>query len=398
MKKWISILLALALCLPFSACGQEASSAPESGPSDRSNGAGPLSEEEAAVLRDTGTLQADPLTGYDYSDATGIWYYSNYPNYKDFNADGKIKVAFVCKFSGSWFTPKADSLGKTIQDAGYEYLFIDANSDEQAWLDGVQNVINQEFDFVVLTPVNTALLADAVSLLQDAGIAYMTTDDPGADAHGFYVPHYGLDDYAMYHGLGQAAADKMKNENFLDGVADDYSNFLFIIMDSPSVEAIHNRSQGYYDAIKEAYPDIPEDRILWLDCGAGLTDDIIEKLTPTLQANMGTVDKWLLASGTGSAFIPSVTLLQENQIDFSNVILSETCADNSVLDPMLGNAAISSSSILCGLVSAPSGVGMGNLIVDLMENGTPLPCFTGYDLIIVDQDSAQKFRDTYFSN
>ena len=105
MKKWISILLALALCLPFSACGQEASSAPESGPSDRGNGAGPLSEEEAAVLRDTGTLQADPLTGYDYSDATGIWYYSNYPNYKDFNADGKIKVAFVCKFSGSWFTP-----------------------------------------------------------------------------------------------------------------------------------------------------------------------------------------------------------------------------------------------------------------------------------------------------
>ena len=78
MKKWISILLALALCLPFSACGQEASSAPESGPSDRSNGAGPLSEEEAAALRDTGTLQADPLTGYDYSDATGIWYYSNY--------------------------------------------------------------------------------------------------------------------------------------------------------------------------------------------------------------------------------------------------------------------------------------------------------------------------------
>ena len=65
---------------------------------------------------------------------------------------------------------------------------------------------------------------------------------------------------------------------------------------------------------------------------------------------------------------------------------------------MLGNAAISSSSVLCGLVSAPSGVGMGNLIVDLMENGTPLPCFTGYDLIIVDQNSAQEFRDTYFSN
>ena len=96
-----------------------------------------------------------------------------------------MKVAFVCKFSGAWFTPKANSLGDTVKAAGYEYLYIDANSDEQAWLDGIQNIINQDFDAVVMTPVNTALLPDAVAMLQDAGIAYLTTDDPGADAYGF---------------------------------------------------------------------------------------------------------------------------------------------------------------------------------------------------------------------
>ena len=399
MKKWIALLLALTLILGMAACaGDPEPPAEETAEQTQTVPEGaPANEEEAAAQREAGTLKDDPQAGYGYSDSTGLWYYSNYPNYKDFNEDGKIKVAFVCKFSGSWFTPKANSLAATVEGAGYEYLFIDANSDEQAWLDGVQNIINQDFDVAVLTPVNTALLADAIALLQDAGIAYMTTDDPGADAYGFYAPHYGLDDYYLYNELGKAAAAKMEQEGFLDDVAEDYSNFLFVIMDSPSVEGIHNRSQGYYDAIMEAYPDIPEDRILWLDCGAGLTDDIIDKLSSTLQANMGTTEKWLLTSGTGSAFIPSITLLRENNIDMSNVILSETCADMSVLDPMLGDEEVSKSSVLCGLVSAPSGVGIGNVIIDLVENGTPIPSFTGYDLIIVDHDSAPEFRDTYFA-
>lgn len=405
MKRAIAVLLALILLLSLAACAGKTAPSTDSKtdtPEKQTNepasteASGILSEAEAAAARDAGTLQPDPKAGYDYSDGTGVWYYSNYPNYKDFNADGKIKVAFVCKFSGAWFTPKADSLGETVKAAGYEYLYIDANSDEQAWLDGVQNIINQDFDIAVLTPVNTALMADAVAMLQEAGIAYMTTDDPGADINGFYAPHYGLDDYYLYYELGKAAAKKMADENFMDGVADDYSNFRFVIMDSPSVEAIHKRSQAYCDAILEAFPDIPESQIMWLDCGAGLTDDILDKLGSTLQAHIGTTDKWLLASGTGSAFTPSITLLRENGIDLKNVILSETCADSTVIDPMLNDAEVGDCGVLCGLVSAPSGVGMGKIIIDLVENGTPIPCFTGYDLIVVDKDTVADFASTYF--
>ena len=405
MKQVTALLLALMLVLSLAACANQTGQASESPASSETNApaeqagieeSGILSEAEAAAARDAGTLQPDALAGYDYSDSTATWYYSNYPNYKDFKADGVVKVAFVCKFSGAWFTPKAESLGETVKGAGYEYLYIDANSDEQAWLDGVQNIINQDFDVVVLTPVNTALLADAVAMLQEAGIAYMTTDDPGADINGFYVPHYGLDDYFLYHELGKAAAQKMADENFFDGVADDYSNFRFVIMDSPSVEAIHKRSQAYCDAILEAFPDIPEGQILWLDCGAGLTDDILDKLGSTLQTYIGSTDKWLLASGTGSAFTPSITLLRENGIDLKNVIFSETCADSTVIDPMPHDPEVGQCSVLCGLVSAPSGVGMGKIIIDLVENSTPIPCFTGYDLIVVDQNTVADFASTYF--
>lgn len=417
MKKILAISLACVMVLSLAACGGsqptaeqaveaaaekaeeavEAAEVAEAAVTEEvaeAAAGGLLSEEEAEAAREAGTLTSDPLTGYEYNESTGLWYFSNYPNYKDFKADGAVKVAFVCKFSGPWFTPKQESLGKTVEDAGYEYLFIDANSDEQAWLDGVTNIVNQDYDAVVLTPVNTALLPDAMEAIHDAGIAYLTTDDPGADAYGFYAPHYGLDDYYLYNELGKVAANVMEEKDFLGDVAADYSDFLFVIMDSPAVEAIHNRSIGYYDAIMAKYPDIPEDRILWLDCGAGLTDDIINKFAPTLESYKATTKKWLLTSGTGSAVVPCLTLLNENGIDMKDVILSETCATEDVKQCCEQDQT--DSLQLLGLASAPSGIGMGNIIIDLVENGTPIPAFSPYDFILVNHETIGDFWSTYY--
>ena len=63
---------------------------------------------------------------------------------------------------------------------------------------------------------------------------------------------------------------------------------------------------------------------------------------------------------------------------------------------MLHDPEVGQCSVLCGLVSAPSGVGMGKIIIDLVENSTPIPCFTGYDLIVVDQNTVADFASTYF--
>ena len=353
-----------------------------------------IPEEDAEAMREEGTLESDPASGYEYSENTDTWYYSNYPNYKDFKEDGVVKIAFVCKFSGAWFTPKNESLGQTVKDAGYEYLFIDANSDDQAWIDGIQNIINQDFDAVVMTPVNTALLPDAVDMLQEAGIAYMTTDDPGPDAYGFYSPHYGLDDYYLHNELGKLAASAMEERNFMDGVAEDYSNFLLVFEDSPAVEAIHKRNVGFYDAIMEAYPDIPEDRVIWLDCGGSLSDECIEKFSSTLQANIDTVDKWVVSAGGAASVTPTITLFQENDVDLTNVIMADCFSTAEPMEMMLQDEAVANCCFGAALASAPSGVGMGEILIDLVENGTPIPGFTGYAFIPVD---ASTLEDVYNS-
>ena len=49
-----------------------------------------------------------------------------------------------------------------------------------------------------------------------------------------------------------------------------------------------------------------------------------------------------------------------------------------------------------GLVHATAGEGIAKVIIDLVENGTPLPCFTPYELNIVNGDNVDAFYEANY--
>ena len=403
MKKLIALLLALVMVIGLVACGEKAPAAEEKAPAadapaaadkapaaDAPAAAEAMTEEDAAAAVAAGTMVEDALAGYGYSESTGNWYYSNYPNYKDFNADGKLKVAFVCKFSGAWFTPKANSLGETVEAAGCEYLFIDANKDEQAWLDGVENIINQDFDAVCLTPPNTELLADALAMLQEAGIAYCTTDDPGPDAYGFYAPHIGLDDYFLHNELGKHVAKKITESGWLDGV--DLAKVQFIVEDAPAVQAIHLRNVGFVDGIAETFPELAE-KAVWLDCGAADGAETSAKLANSISAYIAGTEKWLVSSGGAAGVVASYTCFQENGISTDNFIIADCFSTADPVLLMLQDPTLQAYGAT--LYSAPSGVLIGEQILKAL-NGEPMDAFTAYDLLITEPENAAQIKADVF--
>lgn len=397
MKRLVAFVLTGLMVIGLAACGKqmEGTTVEETDKETAVDSAEVMTEEEAAAARDAGTLESDAFAGYEYNESTGNWYYSNYPNYKDFMADGVIKVGFVSKMSGVWFTPKSENLKAVCEEHGYEYLFIDANNDEQAWLDGVQNIINQDFDIAVLCAVNTALLPDAIAMLQEAGMAYFTADDPGVDAYEFTVPHHGLDDYALYSQLGDFVIADLEERGFWDDISEDYSNFRWLIADAPSLEGLHKRNMGFYEKIMELHPNIPEDRITWLDCGTTLADESIEKLTPAIQADKGKVDKWMI-SGPSDTILAGLAVVDENNIDFADVAIVDAYGSAVALEAVLQSEDRVASTYGVGLIPGPSGTAIGNIIVDLVENGTPIPSFTGYDFIGVGPENTEEFYNEYF--
>ena len=404
MKKLIALLLALVRVIGLVACGGEKAPAADAPAADAPAADAPakddapaadapaaaMTEEDAAAAVAAGTMVEDAQAGYGYSASTGNWYFSNYPNYKDFNADGKLKVAFVCKFSGAWFTPKANSLGETVEAAGCEYLFIDANKDEQAWLDGVENIINQDFDAVCLTPPNTELLADALAMLQEAGIAYCTTDDPGPDAYGFFAPHIGLDDYFLHNELGKHVAKKIEESGWLDGV--DLEKVSFIVEDAPAVQAIHLRNQGFVDGIAESFPDLAA-KAVWLDCGAADGAETSAKLANSISAYIAGTEKWLVSSGGAAGVVASYTCFKENGIDTANFIIADCFSTADPVLLMLQDPTVQAYGAT--LYSAPSGVLIGQQILKAL-NGEPMDAFTAYDLLITHPGNTQEIKDQVF--
>ncbi|NLM44103.1 MAG: hypothetical protein GX201_08850, partial [Clostridiales bacterium] len=181
--------------------------------------------------------------------------------------------------------------------------------------------------------------------------------------------------------------------------APDYSNFLFVIQDSPAVESIHNRNLGAHDALREEFPDIPEDRIIWLDCGRSGPEEHLEKFSSVLQAHKDSVDYWLISGGGASATVPTMTLLKEANIDIRNNVRMIECY--STPDPyllMLEDPDVAKANYGVGLVPYPSGVGMIEILRDLFENGTPIPAFTGYELNIIKEDTVEEFYNTYIAD
>lgn len=313
-------------------------------------------------------------------------YFDNFDGYKDFNEDGKLKVAFVCKFlTSSWFAPKSAAMQARADELGVEYIGIDANSSEDAFMQGLQNAINQKVDAVVLTPVDATMLPACVELLQEAGIAYITTDDGGYDANGNRLPHLGLDDYGLCYGSGKAMGEAAVERGF------DVKSLKIAMLDVPSSDSIHRRSLGAYQAMMDTIPGLTDDNFLWIDTVDGLTDNCINKLSGAYQANAASAAYWMVYCGGDSVWNSAFPVLDEGGADYNKVIVGGVCADTTIVDAMAGSAEKAASIFVSGIMAAPSGVALIDLCNELFTKGTPFPNFSGYPEYIVSAENVNQW-------
>lgn len=382
MKKYVALaVVVMMLAMAFMGCAQSAGTETDTGAE--------ASESASATEAPASSEEASAAATEDPSEAT-----EGGREYKDFGEDGTYKVAFVCKFLTSvWFAPKNQAMQDRADELGIEYIGIDANSNEDNFMQGVQNAINQGVDGIILTPVNTSMLPAIVDLCKEAGVAYMTTDDGGEDADGNRVPHLGLDDYA----LGADAAAPMIAEAQARGFLDDPTKVKVVMIDVPAVESFHNRLVGGYDVVAAAAPDIPEENYVWVDSVDGLLDNVISKFSSQYQSLAAGTDYWIILGGDEGCPVGTYTILEENGVDFNNVLCSTICGSDAVPVIMDEDETKGKSIYFSGILPAPSGVALIDIMYDLFENGTPIPEFTGYPENVCDYSNYQENFAVYLN-
>lgn len=382
MKKILAILLALVMVLSMAACGakQEAAApvAPEAPKEEAAAPAAPETPEEEAPAVEEGpsqyALEAQAAANA-YANET---FFDNSENYKDFNADGKLKVAFVCKFLTSvWFAPKSEAMQAKADEYGIEYIGIDANSSEDQFMQGLQNALNQQVDVVILTPVDANMLPACVEMCQEAGVAYLTTDDGGYDFDGNRVPHLGLDDYGLCYGAGKAMAAEAVARGF------DPASLKIVMLDAPASDSIHRRSLGAYQALMDGIPGLTDANFEWVDTVDGGTDNCVNKFSGTFQA-IAADAKYIMAFCGGSpVWDATFPIFDENNFDYNNAIVGGACNNDTIAAAMAGSPEKAKAIYCAGIMAAPSGEALIELCNDLFQNGTKFPDFTGYPEYIV---------------
>ena len=395
--KRVIVLLVCGLLL-FSLVGCDTTTDSETAANDQSDST--VADDETAS---TGTDDEDASTGADDEAGTtesqyaleaqeaansyaNDTYFSNFENYKDFSADGAYKVAFVCKFiTSSWFAPKTEGMQERADELGIEFIGIDGNNAEDAFLQGVQNAINQDVDAIILTPVTAAMVPSVIDLCKEAGVAYITTDDGGYDSDGNRVPHLGLDDFGLCYSSAVAAGEAAVERGF------DVSKLKIAVLDAPSVESIHKRSLGSYQGLMDSIPGLTDDNFIWLDTIDNLTDNNISKLSGAYQANAATTDHWIVVCGGNNVWDAAFPIFDENEVDYANVLCTGVAGDATIVDAAKASEGKANSLFCSGILPAPSGRALIDLCNDLFVNGTPFPDFTGYPDYIVSGENIDQW-------
>jgi len=369
MKKLI--LLVLCACLIFTsvACS-------------KTENAEKTSEEKTTATTSENT-STEETTQADSTAETG-----NGLKYKDFMADGKIKIAFVCKFLSSvWFAPKSEAMAERAKELGIEFIPIDANNKEDQCLQGVDNAIAQDVDGIILTAVNQSLVAPIAQKCHEAGVALITTDDPGVDENGNPIPHVGLDDYA----LGAAAARKMIEAAAERSFFDDPSKLTIAVMDVPRVEGFHKRLLGGMDVIKEKYPDLPESTFVVADTKDGLVDNVLAQFSNIYQAHRDT-EYWIILGGDEGATAGTYPILEENNVDIKKVLWSTIAGSTMITDHMAISEDTANATFFSGILSRPSGKTCIDVLYNFIAKGEELPAFTAYEENVCD---ASNYKENF---
>lgn len=85
-------------------------------------------------------------------------------------------------------------------------------------------------------------------------------------------------------------------------------------------------------------------------------------------------------------------------MNLDNIVWADCFSDPSHMTLMLENASLKKNFWGVGLVSSTSGIGIGEVIIDLVENGTPIPCFTPYELNVVNEKTVDEFYNTHYGS
>ncbi len=180
--------------------------------------------------------------------------------------EGGYKFGYTC-MDGT--NPFFVALEKTIRDEveknGDQLISVDPANDVSLQIQQIEDLISQDIDAMFLNPAEAEGILPALDALKEADIPIVNFDTEVAD----------LDYVSSYAGSDNYNAGKVCGEDLVKKCPDGGD---IIVLDSPTMNSIVDRTNGFLDAIKDKGFNIvaQQDAKGNLEQSMGITEDLLQ--------------------------------------------------------------------------------------------------------------------------
>lgn len=209
----------------------------------------------------------------------------------------------------TWFIDEGAAAQKAVEEAGGEFIFVDAKMSPEEYLKAIDNAVANNASGIVTCIPDQTLSQAAVDKATEAGIPIVAADDALQDDAGEKLaPWVGINAYVIGEANGEWLANYAKENELVgkEGVG-------LLIMTMDTVSSCVPRAEGEYDKFTELCPDFGDDNIFYADYD-GTTDKGNTAAAAVITANPQ-ITTWLVTGANEEGTIGACRALETAGLD-----------------------------------------------------------------------------------
>ncbi len=298
---------------------------------------------------------------------------------------GKLKFAYVCKMlTHPWFLEEESGIKAKAQELGIDYIGVDANLNDEAFMQAIDNVIGQGANALMVVVTHQTLGPAVVDKAREAKIPILTIDDTIVDSAGKAIPHVGLPTTETGIMGGHALAKMAKERGFFKA-----GNKVKVMMiDMSFLSVVHDRTVGYKQALMQDLPQLKDPDFLIQDSKTGMFEENLPVASAILAANPDATH-WLVTGINDDGALAPLRVFEEHGFPLANVL---SCGLGGYSTSYEEFQKPHNSYIVTKLQPAEEGKRAVQLLFDNITKGKAIPPMTLVPGVIVTKDTYKNYE------
>ncbi|MGO8694732.1 MAG: substrate-binding domain-containing protein [Rectinemataceae bacterium] len=297
----------------------------------------------------------------------------------------KLKFAYVCKMlTHPWFIEEENGIKAECKELGIDYIGVDANLQDEACMQAVDNVIGQGANALMIVVTHQTLGPTVIDKAREAKIPIITIDDTIADSNGVQNPHVGLPTVDTGIMGGHALAKLAKERGFFG------PGHVVKVMqiDMSFLSVVHDRTVGYKKALMQDLPQLKDSDFIVQDSKTGMFEEDLP-VAQAILASHPEVTNWIVTGINDDCALAPLRIFEENGFDLKSVL---SCGLGGYKTSYEEFQKSHDSYIVTKLQPYKEGQNAVRILYNYLTKNTPMPALTLVAGDVVTKDNYKNFN------